>query len=94
MWNVVSETDLNGYYIMGYSACVTLVTAKNTTPVVFVYARAYRAMLFHFLPSLAIARRLASSPSRDSSASSFLLFPEPRLRGEHKRVYDPLISNV
>ena len=28
--NVVSVIGVNGYYIMGYSVCVTLVTAKNT----------------------------------------------------------------
>ena len=39
VWNVVSEINVNGYYIMDYSdgyyimdysVCVTLVTAKHT----------------------------------------------------------------
>ena len=69
--DVVSEINVNGYYIVGYSVCVTLVTAKkHKTPVMCVYARAYRALLFGFLPSLAIARCCASSFSRTSSASS------------------------
>ena len=60
---------------MGYRICVTLVTAKiQNSRSVRILARVSRD-LFHFLPSLAIARRLASSPSRDSSASSFLFFP-------------------
>ena len=28
--DVVSEINVNSYYIMGYRVCVTLVTAKNT----------------------------------------------------------------
>ena len=30
VWDVVSEINVNGYYIMVYRVCVTLVTAKNT----------------------------------------------------------------
>ena len=30
VWDVVSKINVNGYYIVGYRVCVTLVTAKNT----------------------------------------------------------------
>ena len=30
VWEVVSEINVNGYYIMGYRVFVTLVIAKNT----------------------------------------------------------------
>ena len=50
--------------------CDTCDSKKHKTPVVCVYAREHRAMLFDFLSCLAIARRLASSPSSLSKSSS------------------------
>ena len=68
--DVVSEINVNGYYIMCYRVCVTLVTAKNIKSCNVRIRACVSRVLFRFLPCLAIARCWASSFSRTSSTSS------------------------
>ena len=77
--------------------CDTCDSKKHKTPVICAYARAYSAMLFRFLPSLAIARRLASSlsrPSRTSSLSRFSSSSSSSSSSSPSRKPPPLTSNL
>ena len=74
--------------------CDTCDSKKHKTPVICAYARAYSAMLFRFLPSLAIARRLASSLSRPSRTSSLSRFSSSSSSSSPSRKPPPLTSNL